>query len=315
MSQRLVIVIVNWNAGRQLQDCLDSVKFSAAHLAPEQCLAGVVVVDNASTDGSADALQLPGLPLQVLHNTSNCGFAAACNQGAAASPPADLLLFLNPDTRLFDHSLVLPLQRLAEPARQHTGIVGIQMVDEAGQVARSCARFPTAAHFAWQALGLDRLRPQLAHAMREWDHDSDREVDQVIGAFFMIRRPLFDQLGGFDERFFVYFEEVDLALRAAQAGWRSLFLADASSFHQGGGTSDQIKGRRLFYSLRSRLLYGAKHFGAGQRALLSLVTWLVEPLSRLVHLALQRRWAEIRHLAEGYSLLAADRWQAHAARR
>lgn len=306
MSQRLAIVIVNWNAGRQLQDCLDSVRSSAAHLAPGQRLAGVVVVDNASADGSADTLRLPGLPLQVLHNRSNRGFAAACNQGAAAAPPADLLLFLNPDTRLFDHSLALPLLRLAEPGRQRTGIVGIQMVDEAGQVARSCARFPTAAHFAWQALGLDRLRPELAHAMREWDHESDREVDQVIGAFFLIRRPLFDQLGGFDERFFVYFEEVDLALRAAHAGWHSLFLAEARAFHLGGGTTDQVKSRRLFYSLRSRLLYGRKHFGAGQRALLALVTWLVEPLSRLVHLALQRRWAEIRHLAEGYGLLAAN---------
>lgn len=298
----LSIVIVNWNAGEQLRDCLASIPAAAAGLAPYGRLDRVVVVDNASTDGSADDLLLPGYALRVLRNHRNRGFAAACNQGAAEAN-SELLLFLNPDTRLFADSLARPVAHLAEPAHAGTGIAGIQLVDTDGAVARSCARFPTASQFAAQAIGLDRPWPRLGQAMREWDHRDSREVDQVIGAFFLVRRPLFQQLGGFDERFFVYFEEVDFSLRARRAGWHSQFFADAQAYHKGGGTSDQVKARRLFYALRSRLVYGRKHFSRPHRAWLIAVTWLIEPLARVLHLTLRRRWAEIGHVAQAYGLL------------
>jgi GT2 family glycosyltransferase len=266
----------------------------------------VVIVDNGSADNSAADLLLTCAPLRLIRNERNRGFAAACNQGAA-DLDADLILFLNPDTRLFGDSLAVPLVHLADPVHASTGIAGIQIVDEAGRVARSCARFPTVSHFACQALALDRLLPRLGHAMREWDHADSRVVDQVIGAFFLIRRTLFEQLGGFDERFFVYFEEVDLSLRAHQAGWRSMYFADARVFHKGGGTSDQIKARRLFYSLRSRLAFGRKHFGLVRRGALLLVTVALEPLSRVVHLVLSGRWGELGDVVQAYALLAGGR--------
>ncbi len=306
MSQRLTIVIVNWNAGTQLRKCLASIATSSCHLPPEARVDQVVVVDNASDDGSADGLALPGISLRVIRNRENRGFAAACNQGAAEAA-GDLILFLNPDTRLFADSLAVPLAALQSPEHARSGIVGIQMVDDAGSVARSCARFPTVGHFAAQALGLDRLWPQTAHFMREWDHAHTREVDQVIGAFFLIRQAVFEALGGFDERFFVYFEEVDLAWRARQAGWRCVYLAGAQAYHRGGGTTGQVKARRLFYSLRSRLQYGRKHLALPQRLALHIVTWLVEPLSRTLFLAFRLRWREIGDLAEGYGLLLRDR--------
>ncbi len=309
MPLSLSIVIVNWNSGEQLRECLASLDTSSMRLPPGSALQQVVVVDNGSTDGSSKGLALPCARLSMIRNEGNRGFAAACNQGAAGLD-ADLILFLNPDTRLFDDSLALPLAHLAEPAHARTGIAGIQIIDEAGRVARSCARFPTVRHFACQALAIDRLLPGLGHAMREWDHADSRPVDQVIGAFFLIRRGLFEQLGGFDERFFVYFEEVDLSLRAHKAGWRSMYFADARAFHKGGGTSDQIKARRLFYSLRSRLAFGRKHFGLARRGALLLVTLAVEPLSRLVHLGLSGRWAELGHVVQAYAMLAGDRlWQ------
>lgn len=307
----LTLVIVNWNAGRQLADCVASIAAAAAPLARLGWQTHTVVVDNGSSDDSV--AHLPEHPtLTVLRNPHNRGFAAACNQGAAAAPDSDLLLFLNPDTRLEPDSLIRPVQALAENACARIGIVGIQMVDERGQVARSCARFPRASQFLAQALGFDRLWPASGHAMREWDHGQTRPVDQVIGAFFMIRGPLFRQLGGFDERFFVYFEEVDLALRARQAGWPSLFLAEARAFHKGGGTTDQVRGKRLFYSWRSRLAYFRKHGSAGDRLLIGAVTWLLEPLARLVQLTLAGRFDELRHLAEAYRLLLRDRIDARS---
>ena len=274
---RLRIVIVNWNAGEQLRDCLCSI-VQADKIGFE--LERVVVVDNASTDRSLYGIEALALPLEVIRNTENRGFAAACNQGAWGSN-ADYLLFLNPDTRLFANSLSAPIRFMESPDNQRVGICGIQLIDEAGAVARSCARFPTPGMFYAAMFGADRLLPRLGHFMREWDHTTTREVDQVIGAFFLVRWQLFEFMGGFDEQFFVYFEEADFSLRARQAGWSSYYLASVSAFHKGGGTSDQVKAARLFYSLRSRLLYGFKHFSLPQAALLAAATLAIEPVTRL----------------------------------
>jgi GT2 family glycosyltransferase len=142
--------------------------------------------------------------------------------------------------------------------------------------------------------------------MLEWDHADTRRVDQVIGAFFMIRRSVFEALSGFDERFFVYFEEVDLAFRARQAGWNSVFLADASIYHKGGGTSEAVKDLRLFYSLRSRLQYGHKHYTWPERLVVWTITFGLEPLTRVLHLGLTGRWAEVRQVAAANALLWRD---------
>lgn len=299
---QLSIVIVNWNTGALLQDCLASLAAASAALPAGWSLGSVIVVDNASDDGSADHLEFPHLPLQVLRNTANLGFGAACNQGARAGT-GDFLLLLNPDTRLFADSLAVPVQWLSDPAHQRTGIVGIPLVNSTGAVERSCARFPRARHFAAQALALDRVWPAQGHLMREWRHDATRSVDQVIGAFFLVRRSLWDALGGFDERFFVYFEEVDFSMRARQQGWGSTFLAEARAFHVGGGSSGRVKGLRLFYSLRSRLQYADKHFGPLERLMLAAVTWGLEPLARGLHLLATRRAAELPALLQGYRML------------
>jgi GT2 family glycosyltransferase len=98
--------------------------------------------------------------------------------------------------------------------------------------------------------------------MTDWDHRDSREVDQVTGAFYLVRRRVFEELKGFDERFFMYYEDLDFAYRAKSAGWKSYYLADAQAFHFGGGASYQIKAKRLYYVFNSRVLYVAKHYGA-----------------------------------------------------
>lgn len=300
------IVIVNWNSDTQLRSCVASIAETARNMPPEHRVDRIVVVDNGSTDGSAQGLDAGQVELQVLRNAENRGFATACNQGAAGAS-SDLVLFLNPDTRLFADSLSTPMAFMGQPANADVGIVGIQLVDDSGAVARSCARFPKPSHFAAQALGLDRLLPTTAHFMREWDHAHTRDVDHVIGAFFLIRRSLFIALGGFDEAFFVYLEDLDLSLRAREAGWRIVYLARAQAYHKGGGTSAQVLGRRLFYSLRSRLQYGRKHFSRSQQLIVALTTWLIEPMTRVAHLALTGRFRQIGHVLQAYWLLIADK--------
>jgi len=274
------IIIVNWNAGKQLYNCLKSIVKTRKD---NYILNRVVIVDNASTDGSIDDLGNLGLPLEIIRNKENIGFAAACNQGAKNSK-ADYLLFLNPDTRLFENSLVVPIRFMERPDNRNVGIVGIQLVDESGQVCRTCARFPTPGRFFSKMLGLDRLFPRVfpSHFMSEWDHGETREVDHVIGAFFLVRRHIFESLSGFDERFFVYLEDVDFSYRAFQKGWKTVYLADAQAYHRGGGTSEQVKAARLFYSLRSRILYGYKHFSFVPATFLLLATLFIEPISRLI---------------------------------
>ncbi|QCO19963.1 glycosyltransferase family 2 protein (plasmid) [Azospirillum brasilense] len=297
----LRIVTVNWNAGDLLRQCVASIP---AALTGAFALELMTVVDNASTDGSADGLTADGVPLAVLRNPSNRGFAAACNQGAAGSR-ADWLLFLNPDTRLSERSLAPAFAFLAEPAQERVGVLGVRLVDGTGRTQRCCARAPTPGRILAQAVGLDRLWPGLfpPHFMTEWDHADSRPVDQVMGAFLLIRRSLFEELGGFDERFFVYYDDVDLCLRARRAGWAVVHFAGAEAYHRGGGTSDQVRDLRLFYGLRSRILFAAKHFPPAGAALATAATLGLEPLVRLAHALLARSPADARAVLRGSAML------------
>lgn len=300
MSVLVDIVIVNWNTGPLLRECLESIVIDERGFTLDR----VIVVDNASSDRSLDGLNNIGLPLVLIRNSENRGFAVACNQGAQDSR-ADYLLFLNPDTRLFANSLSVPLAFLEAPQNKTIGICGIQLLDDSGNVSRSCARFPTPGRlYAWM-LGLDRIFPHFfrGHLMQEWRHDTSMDVDQVIGAFFMVRRRLFDHLGGFDERFFVYQEEVDFSLRAHRLGWRSYYLAEAKAYHKGGASSGQVKAKRLFYSLRSRILYAYKHFGRIQATVVLLGTLMLEPFARISQNLLSSSFRSAGETLTAYSML------------
>jgi N-acetylglucosaminyl-diphospho-decaprenol L-rhamnosyltransferase len=276
---KLDIIIVNWNSGLQLYNCLNSVeKADKFGLQLNQ----VVVVDNNSMDYSLETVERCKLPLAMIRNDQNRGFAAACNQGAKNST-ADYLLFLNPDTILEYSTLQKTIDFMENIQNIKIGILGVQLKDAQGQVCRTCARFPTVKSFYGKILLLNRLFPRKfpSHFMIEWDHLDSRIVDQIMGAYFLIRRELFEQLNGFDERFFVYYEEVDLSLRAKKAGFESYFYAETGVFHKGGGTSDQVKDLRLYYSLKSRILYGFKHFNKHQAFLLFLETVCFEFFIRI----------------------------------
>ncbi len=290
------VIIVNWNAGHQLLDCIASIRQYGSPYVVQ-----TVVVDNGSTDGSEHALKdMPGV--SVILAGENLGFAKACNLGAKYAH-SDYLLFLNPDAALYQDTLSMAAAFMEKTANAGVGICGVQLIDEQGRIARSCARFPTAAKFVAQALGASRFIPESGYVMNEWNHGETRDVDHVIGAFYLVRRRLFDTLAGFDERFFVYLEDLDFSYRASRHGWRSVYLADAQAFHAGGGTSNQVKAHRLFYSLRSKVQYACKHFNAVSAFTVLAVTLFAEPVSRSTLALLQMSGSSFKETWTAYAML------------
>lgn len=278
------IIIVDWNAGEVLGDCLRSV-FEADTTGVT--IDRVVVVDNASTvhrRAAPDPAAQWADRVTLIRNATNRGFAAACNQGARGSR-ADYLLFLNPDTTLDASALGVPAAFMSAANHQDVGICGVRMVDATGATVPSSRRFPTLAGAIGEPTGLSRLWPSMFPplVLKPSAAADPVDVDQVIGAFFFIRRQLFEELHGFDEQFFVYYEEVDVSYRARQRGFRSVYLPAASAFHYGGFSSNQARFFRLFQSVRSRARYARKHWSRRDRFLLGLAMCTIELPARLVY--------------------------------
>jgi N-acetylglucosaminyl-diphospho-decaprenol L-rhamnosyltransferase len=296
------VVIVNWNSRSLLRACLAALEQStiADRLA-------VIIVDNASSDGSADALAARRLRLDLVRNRENRGFAVACNQGAARGQ-APLVLFLNPDVRVEEDTVAAAARYLEDPAHRGVGILGVQLLDVAGRVQVSCARAPTAAGLLLQTLFLDRICPALVppHFVTEWDHGDTRPVDQVMGAFLMIRRSLLDRLGGFDERFFLYYEDVDLCMAARENGSAVVHYAGARAIHEGQGTTAAVKDRRLFHLLSSRVLYATKRHGRIAAIVLVMLILFFETPIRWLHATLTRSPAEGVEIIRGMALFWRD---------
>jgi N-acetylglucosaminyl-diphospho-decaprenol L-rhamnosyltransferase len=300
MSGSVHIVIVNWNTGRYLTECLESI--IPAERA-DVTIARVTVVDNASSDESKNLDDLP-LPLEVVHNSRNVGFAAASNQGAADST-ADYLLFLNPDTRLFPETLSAVTAFMDSEQAADIGVCGVQVVDDDGGPTISCARFPTLRVLLGEMTGLHLVLPRLfpRHQLTAAETAQSQFVDQVIGAFYFVRRDLFVRLGGFDERYFLYFEEVDFARRARQQGARSYFLKEAEVFHAENVSSNQVRGPRFYHSLRSRFLFAYQHWPRWQAHVLLVLTLTVELTARLTKAALHGSGPDISATAFAYGKL------------
>jgi len=296
MTGAVDVVVVNWNSGGYLAQCIASLDA----LQPSDAdIRSVIVVDNASTDGSNE-VAAARVPLALVSNSTNLGFGAACNIGARRGR-ADMILFLNPDARVDSSSIARTVAALRE--HPDTWIAGARLIDPNGRVQRTCCRAPTALRMIARALGVDRLFPSLGYVMSEWPHDATREVDHVIGAFYLIRRDAFERLGGFDERFFVYLEDLDLSMRVRAAGGKCLYVAEATAHHVGGGTTASIKATRLFYSVRSRLQYAKKHFDLASAAAIWAISLAIEPLVRTVGALSHRSIAEIGEVWSAYARL------------
>ena len=275
-QSQIDVVIVNWNTGECLRNCLRSLAVSAAGIR----LGRAIVVDNASSDGSAD--NLPGLAnLVLIRNDENVGFAAACNLGARLGE-APYVLFLNPDTVLSRDALRSVLAFMDGPNGTSYGICGASILQPDGTPGLSASRFPTLANVLTSTLRLERVVPWGApRHMSASELQTSRPVDQVIGAFFLVRRSLFDRLDGFDERYFLYYEEVDFCRRAASLGVAAFFLSEAKVHHIGNVSAKRSGGRALLHSLCSRTVYAIRHWSAAEATTLVAFTVMLELPIRL----------------------------------
>jgi N-acetylglucosaminyl-diphospho-decaprenol L-rhamnosyltransferase len=255
----LSIIIVNWNTRDLLRACLASL---AATLPP--LTAEIIVVDNASHDDSAAMVAADFPAARLLVNQENRGFAAANNQGLAIATGA-AILFLNPDTRVLPGSIQQSLAYLN--AHPGVGGVGVRLLNDDGSLQPSWRRFysfwGTALDNKLTARLLGRPQGSLTGLSA-----APTVIDWVIGAYLLVRRTALARVGGgFDERFFVYGEEIDLQYRLRQAGWPVVFLPEPAIVHLSGQSSKQVRVAATMYDYRGRFLFVQKHYPPASVAL------------------------------------------------
>lgn len=293
------IVIVNWNSGPYLQKCIDSI-FSSNN---KDYLKNVIVIDNASSDNSCTNMIVHPKTV-IIKNLQNLGFAKACNQGFQVCESPYVLL-LNPDAMLKEDTLLKCLNFMN--ATHEVDVLGCELQNERGEKTKSCARFPTPLTLFFDACGLSKIAPKWfksATLMTDWDHNENKQVDQVMGAFMFIRRNVFGKVGYFDEQFFVYYEELDFSRRLFNVGGISFYNKDISAIHIGEGSTKKVKAFRLFLNLQSRLKYAKKHFTISGYCLVWFCTYFVEFFSRSFFSLVQLDFANVKNTFQAYYMLS-----------
>ncbi|MHC4430285.1 MAG: glycosyltransferase family 2 protein [Planctomycetota bacterium] len=262
------IIIVSWNTKEVLRDCLRSVFGQAGGVDCE-----VIVVDNASTDGSVEMLKNDFGNVILMENAENRGFAAANNQAMAVAKGRYVLL-LNSDTIVLEDCLA-DIVSFAD-ANPQTAVVGCRVLNADRTLQPTCFMFPSVLNMVLSSTYLYKLFPRSRFFGREqmlwWDASDVREVDVVRGCFMLVRREAIDQVGVMDEQFFMYGEETDWCYRFKKNGWKVTFAPVGQIIHLGGASSRQDESRMRLQLSASILLFLRKHTTWIQYAFACLLT-------------------------------------------
>ena len=252
------VVVVTYEGRELLRRCLSALAGDEPHEATRE----LIVVDQASTDGTAEWLRVEHPEARLVPLELNVGFGAGNNRGAAVAEGRWLLL-LNSDC-FVDPGAIDELVRFGDATPQ-IGIVAPRLRFTDGRLQRSCRRFPSPYRIATEYLYLRKLAPGSAvlngFYCGDFAHDAPRRVDWLTGACLLVRRELYERLGGFDESFFMYSEEVDLCRRALDLGFETWFDPAAGATHVWGGTTKRDPGPALRENVRSQLRYLDRHEG------------------------------------------------------
>ena len=251
----LSIVIVSWNTKDVLYDCLQSVYSQPCRIEFE-----VIVIDNASSDGSVDMVESEFPQAKIIANTENRGFAAANNQGIAIAK-GQYLLLLNSDTVVLDNAIAKTIS--FADVQPEAGVIGCRVLNGDSSLQPTCFMFPSLLNLLMASIYLYKIFQKNRFFGRErmmwWNRNDVREVDVVDGCFMLVRHEAIEQIGIMDEQFFMYSEETDWCYRFKQAGWKVLFTPVAEIIHFGGQSSKQVAPQMILQLRGSILLFFKKH--------------------------------------------------------
>jgi GT2 family glycosyltransferase len=277
---QLSIIIVNYNVRHFLEQCLFSVQKALQNLQAE-----IIVLDNASGDGSVDYLGPQFPQVKFIANKENTGFARACNQGFKLSS-GNFVLFLNPDTIVPEDCF----EKCIDFLNQHpdAGAMGVKMLDGTGQFLKESKRsFPSLTTSLFKLSGLSKMFPRSAvfakYHLGHLNENRNHEVDVLAGAFMMIRKTIFESTHGFDERFFMYGEDVDLSYRIQKSGYKNYYFSETAIIHFKGESTKKgsLNYVRMFYNAMS--IFVNKHYKSGTAGvfgfLIHIAIWIRAVLS------------------------------------
>jgi hypothetical protein len=250
------IVIVSWNTCDILRDCLMSVYKETNDLSFE-----VIVIDNASNDGSCEMVKESFPEAILIENKENVGFAAANNQGMELTKSGYVLL-LNSDTIVLDNA-VGKMMNFAEK-NERVAVTGCRILNKDMTLQPSCFMFPSLLNMLLSSTYLYKLFPRNRFFGRErmtwWKRDDVRQVEVVTGCFMLVRQQAIDEIGLMDDSYFVYAEEADWCYRFYNAGWENVFSPEASIIHLGGQSSKQVRVKMLIQLRISILRFFENHY-------------------------------------------------------
>lgn len=282
---RLSVIVVNWNTGELIRRCVESVyaDIQTTSDLPDSEVE-VFIVDSASTDGSTQAVQAQFPQAKYIYSPQNIGFGPA-NNLALRQATGEYILLLNPDT-LVHPGAVETLLRFMDQ-NQGAGAAAARLLNPDGSLQFSCSPEPT---LKGEFLRLFHLgvRPDGYYAMDTWDQAMPQTVDVILGACMLLRKQVIDQVGLFDEQFFMYNEETDLCHRIRQAGWKICWVPQAQVTHYGGQSTRQMAAEMFVQLYRAKVLYFRKYhhpFTVGLYKLILFMTSLprlaLAPVARL----------------------------------
>ena len=292
-SEILTTLLVSYNTKALLTPCLEALDKALETIGG----GSIIVVDNASRDGSAEFLQQTRPDVKLIRSDKNVGFGRA-NNLALDQIKSRYLLLLNTDAFVPPDSLTGPLAYM--DAHPECGVLGVRLVGRDGEPQPACRNFPTPLNTFWARGGVPRRfgSPRMVDD-EVWDRPDLRECDWVPGCYYLIRREVLDRVGLFDPRFFLYFEEVDHCREVRKAGWKVVFYPHVSVVHIGGESAKSDgaiskSGRQLeSLQIESSFLYFRKHHGAAGALAFLLLDHLADLILIAKSVVKGRGWARI----------------------
>lgn len=268
---RLSVIVVSFN-------CVDHVDRCLASLAPERELVDleVILVDNQSSDGTLDLVRERHPWVEAVDAGGNLGFSRSNNLAMERATGTHLLL-LNPDTEIEPGALRAAVEELDR--RPEVGMLGCKLVQPNGELDHACKRgFPTPASSLWHFAGLSKARPRsprfAAYTAGHVDPDEASDVDAVNGAFMLVRREAYEQVGGLDERYWMYMEDLDWCYRFWEAGWRVTYWPGATVMHVKGGSSTKHRSWKANHAFHHGMwMFYDHHYRPKRSLLVTAAVW------------------------------------------